>query len=178
MTPPRSRRRGRAGFTVVELMIAIALIGVLAGLSLTNYLRYVEKARVARAVSEIVAISRVIDGLTANDDVGMPDSLSDVDIDTPNDPWGSPYQYLRIEGMGYTSVPEELPPVAAPKEGTGGGPKPKPRQDKFLKPINSDYDLYSMGPDGESMHNLSAKVSRDDVIRSLDGAFVGVAELF
>jgi general secretion pathway protein G len=182
VAPSRSLRRSRAdhpGFTIIELMIAVALIGVLAGLSLTSYLRYVEKARVARSVAEIIAMSKVIDGLTADDDVEMPDSLADVDIATPNDPWGHPYQYLRIQGMGYTAVPVGPPPVAAAGgPGGGGGPAPRPRQDRFLRPINSDYDLYSMGPDGESMFNLSAQVSRDDVVRCLDGAYVGIAEYF
>ena len=45
-------------------------------------------------------------------------------------------------------------------------------------PLNSDYDLYSMGLDGESKKPLSAKVSQDDILRALDGAFVGLAEDF
>ena len=45
-------------------------------------------------------------------------------------------------------------------------------------PINSDYDLYSVGPDGDSSPQLHNAVSRDDVIRARDGAFVGLAEDF
>jgi general secretion pathway protein G len=194
-----SDRAPRAGFTLIEIMVVIALIGVMSGLSLTSYLGYVEKARAARAVAEIVSIAKVIDGLTSDDEVAIPDSLADVGVATPNDPWGNPYQYLRIEGMGYTGPVSSLPPVAAqpaggggqggggpgqgggsqgPPGGTGGGLPLKPRQDQFLKPVNTDYDLYSMGPDGETHFNMNSLKGRDDIVRALDGSFVGIAELF
>ena len=54
----------------------------------------------------------------------------------------------------------------------------QPRKDRFLHPINSDYDLYSMGKDGESVGPLTAKKSHDDVIRANDGSFVGLAVEF
>ena len=44
--------------------------------------------------------------------------------------------------------------------------------------INSDFDLYSSGPDGQSMPTLNATVSRDDIVRAADGAFYGVAASF
>ena len=49
------------------------------------------------------------------------------------------------------------------------------RKDHSLVPINTDFDLYSMGPDGRSSPPLTAKASRDDIVRANDGAFVGVA---
>jgi general secretion pathway protein G len=42
-------------------------------------------------------------------------------------------------------------------------------------PINSDYDLYSVGKDGVSSGPLTAGPSRDDVIRANDGGFFGLA---
>jgi general secretion pathway protein G len=73
----------------------------------------------------------------------------------PIDPWGHPYQYLSFSGL----------------KGKG-----EMRKDKNLVPINSDYDLYSMGPDGESQTPLTAKASRDDIIRANNGGYVGIAE--
>jgi general secretion pathway protein G len=49
------------------------------------------------------------------------------------------------------------------------------RKDRFLVPINSDYDLYSMGKDGKSSSPLTSKNGRDDIIRANDGAFIGLA---
>ncbi len=53
-----------------------------------------------------------------------------------------------------------------------------PRKDRFLHPINSDYDLYSMGKDGRTTEALTAKMSHDDIIRANDGGFVGLASQF
>lgn len=62
--------------------------------------------------------------------------------------------------------------------GAGGSIMGEVRKDRFQVPINSDFDLYSAGPDGESRGPLSAPVSRDDVLRANDGAYYGVAEDF
>jgi general secretion pathway protein G len=85
-----------------------------------------------------------------------PDSLDEVISPPPLDPWGRPYEYLRIDG------------------GSVKG-KGKLRKDKNLVPINSDYDLYSMGPDGESASPLTANPSKDDIVRGRNGKFFGVA---
>jgi general secretion pathway protein G len=79
---------------------------------------------------------------------------------------------LKIAGMG--------------KKGGGGkddkekdgGVEGKMRKDRFLVPLNSDYDLYSMGKDGDSRPPLTAQMSRDDIVRASDGAFVGLASDF
>jgi general secretion pathway protein G len=73
------------------------------------------------------------------------------------DPWGNPYQYLNHYTM----------------KGNG-----QARKDRFLKPLNSDYDLYSMGKDGQSSPPLQAKPSLDDVIRASNGSYVGLASNF
>ena len=70
------------------------------------------------------------------------------------------------------------PDSAYAGQGGGNGSKGKPRKERFLHPINSDYDLYSMGKDGESVEPLTAKKSHDDVIRANDGSFVGLAVEF
>jgi general secretion pathway protein G len=66
--------------------------------------------------------------------------------------------------------------------GGGGGPPcgsiGGARKDRFLVPINSDFDLYSMGVDGESVGPLTAKKSHDDIIRANDGGYYGLASNF
>jgi general secretion pathway protein G len=54
----------------------------------------------------------------------------------------------------------------------------KARKNQFLVPLNSDYDLYSTGQDGDSQSPLKAKVSRDDIIRANDGAYIGLAAAY
>jgi len=58
------------------------------------------------------------------------------------------------------------------------GNLPQARRDHNLVPINSDFDLYSMGPDGQSVKPLTGGVSRDDIVRANDGAFVGKASTY
>jgi general secretion pathway protein G len=45
----------------------------------------------------------------------------------------------------------------------------------FLVPINTNYDLYNMGPDGRSGTPLTANHSRDDIIRANNGEYIGPA---
>jgi general secretion pathway protein G len=72
------------------------------------------------------------------------------------DPWGNAYHYLRING------------------GDAKG-KGKMRKDHSMVPVNSDFDLYSMGPDGQSKPPFTAKASRDDIVRAGDGGYFGKA---
>ena len=53
--------------------------------------------------------------------------------------------------------------------------KAKARKDHSLHPLNSTYDLYSKGKDGDSQSPLTAPASRDDIIRANDGGYIGVA---
>lgn len=59
-----------------------------------------------------------------------------------------------------------------------GGGNQQPRKDRFLRPINTFYDLYSIGRDGQTVEPLTAGPSQDDVIRANDGAFVGLGKHF
>jgi len=75
------------------------------------------------------------------------------------DPWGNAYRYLSF---------------AAPLPGIKG----LIRKDHNLHPLNSEFDLYSMGADWRSVAPLTAKASQDDVIWARDGSFVGLASDF
>jgi len=44
--------------------------------------------------------------------------------------------------------------------------------------LNSTYDLYSKGKDGQSKPPLTTKMSQDDILRANDGAFVDLAAMF
>lgn len=45
-------------------------------------------------------------------------------------------------------------------------------------PINSDFDLYSMGADGKTAAPITSTAGKDDVIRANDGGYIGVAEKY
>ena len=155
-----NRNSCNKGFTLIEIMIVIAIIGTLSVIALPNYLRYKNNAMIAVAVTDIRIIEKQISLFAFDNDDQLPDSLNDLTtIGTINDPWGNPYKYLRIAGGDAKKMGEM-------------------RRNMIDVPVNQDYDLYSMGKDGQSQSSFKVNVSRDDVVRAYKGRYVGlVSEL-
>ena len=144
------------------------LIMSISGIALPLYAQAVDAARITRAIGDIRAMANEIMAFQIlNGDV--PDTLDEVGYGAHRDPYGNPYEYLKFGSVG-----------GGPGGGGGGGGGGsfigEARKDKFLVPINSRYDLYSMGKDGASMAPLTAPQSRDDIVMANDGGFVGLAE--
>lgn len=151
---PTMRRSKGFGFT--ELMIAIVIAALLASVAFPMYDRHIQRAKVARAVGDIASINLEIERFRLSNRDRVPSNLNELTMDVSNDPWGRPYVFLNI---------------IDDKPNTGAL-----RKDGKLNPLNTDYDLYSLGRDGESAGPLNAKKSRDDVVRANDGAFIGLGE--
>jgi general secretion pathway protein G len=150
---PLWEKKHFCGFTLLELLVVIAILGTLAGIAIPAYHSYIEKARITKAIAEISILQKEIAAYEI-DKTALPNTLNDIGRGTLLDPWGNPYQYLNFADV---------------KE------KGKMRKDRFLVPLNSDYDLYSMGKDGTSQPPLTAKASHDDIIRANDGRYIGLA---
>ena len=146
----------KGGFTLIEVVLVLAAAGILIAIAVPSYDRYVQRSRVLQTTVDIGEISKKIrqHEMTKG---ALPDGLADVDFGSRTDPWGRPYEYLNLRNM----------------KGNG-----KARKDQKTAPLNSDYDLYSIGRDGLTAEQLSNAASLDDVVRARDGAFVGLAVEF
>ena len=91
------RRYDSDGFTLMELMIAVAIVGILGGIAIPAYLGYLDKARIARTIAEIRHIEKSIKLAYATTE-RYPTTLAEVAADQILDPWGTPYQYLSVNG--------------------------------------------------------------------------------
>jgi general secretion pathway protein G len=148
-----------AGFTLIEIMIVAALIATISMIAIPRLLGYTQRSRDLQAIADITRMDADINQYGMDFNV-PPDSLADVGYDGLRDPWGNPYQYLKI------------------LDNSDPGVNGKRRKDHSLVPVNSDYDLFSMGPDGDSKAPFTAADSRDDIVRASNGAFIGPVSEF
>lgn len=152
---PGARHVRQQGFTLVDIMIALVLAALLTAIAIPSYNGVVRRARIAAAIGDMGKIHVALDIFITNNNSLYPISLAAIGMDTLADPWGNPYRYLNIEA---------------------GANRGAVRKDRNLVPLNTDYDLYSMGKDGASVPPLTAKASRDDIVRANNGAYFGLAE--
>lgn len=145
--------RASRGFTVIEMAIVLMIAGVIIAISVPRLQNYIERNRVAQSIVEIGEMNTRIRQYEVSKAM-LPDTLADVGFGGRLDPWSQPYEYVNLR-----TSPASV----------------KARKDKLLKPLNSDYDLYSIGPDGLTAPSVTHAKSRDDVIRARDGQFIGTA---
>jgi general secretion pathway protein G len=144
--------RRSIGYTIIEAMMVLGIMGIGASLAYPIYSSYFEDMEIANVKKDFVLIDLKIETYFATHGEYPPD-LATIGMQK-DDPWGTPYQYLNMDLAD------------------GEGQK---RKDHNQVPINSDYDLYSKGPDGDSVGPLTGQPSHDDIIRADNGAFIGEA---
>jgi general secretion pathway protein G len=128
----RKYRTGR-GFTLIELMVVLVIIGVLAALIVPNVLDRADDARVTAARTDVNNLMQALK-LYRLDNQRYPTAEQGLDAllhkptggpappnwrpyldKLPNDPWGRPYQYLN------PGVKGEIDVFSFGADGTAGG---------------------------------------------------------
>lgn len=120
-------RRARRGFTLIEIMVVVIVLGILAAVVIPNFVGQTDEARVAKARSDITTLSTTIEQFRLHmrrypyQDEGLdvlrtPPNSEDANNwkgpyltkNVPKDPWGNPYIYSEpaangIDPYGITS---------------------------------------------------------------------------
>ncbi len=189
-SPPPQQR----AFTLIEMLITISIVATLSLIVSSAYSGYQETAKNAKAREQIQALAFLLDAYAFDNDGEYPESLAEVGNENLRDPWGNPYVYLNLKQTSRSDNPGnassdscddssmmEMEGGSSMGHGNssscneGGSNIGEARKDGNLVPINTNFDLYSMGRDGKSKPPLRAKDSLDDIIYANDGDYIGLA---
>jgi len=124
--------RGEAGFTLLELLVVVAIIGLLVGFVAPRYFGQIGKSEVTAAKAQIDALEKALDqyrldtGHYPSTELGLGALLQRPQNEpkwngpylrksVPPDPWGRPYQYRAPGEKG------EFDLLSYGKDGTPGG---------------------------------------------------------
>ncbi len=117
----RNMHRAQRGFTLIEIMVVVVIIGILVGLVAPNILGRVDKARVTAATTDIATLEQALEMYRLDNHVypttdqglealvvkpgGTPEPRNwnpegYLKRGLPKDPWGNDYQYVVPGGEG------------------------------------------------------------------------------
>jgi general secretion pathway protein G len=121
-TVRRRKPKPHGGFTLIELMIALVIIGIMGALIVPNVMGYLDKAKVTAAQSDInnivqgLKMYKATNGRYPSSEQGLqalvirptvgpiPPAWMQQLPKLPNDPWGKPYQYVMPGVRGEVDV--------------------------------------------------------------------------
>ena len=83
----------KRGFTLLELLIVVIILGILAAIAMPQYITTLEKSRSAEAVTNVGSIRMSLDRYWYQESAVTTD-LDLLDIDNPNDVVNKLYSYL------------------------------------------------------------------------------------
>lgn len=119
----KNKMKKQSGFTLLEVMVVVVILGVLASFVVPNLLGNKEKADQQKAITDIVALENALDmykldnSVYPTTDQGLDALVSKPSSPEPrnyrdggyikrlpNDPWGNAYQYLSPGDNGTIDI--------------------------------------------------------------------------
>jgi general secretion pathway protein G len=142
----------RCGFSMVELVTVLSIIVILATMAIPTINRYIYTTKIAACATDIRTIDKAITAYSIDKNALPPDGpagLGALGMSDMVDPWRRPFEFKL------NTPATELKDIAN-------------------NPLNTDYDLYSLGQDGISVSAAGGDGNEDDIARTNNGTFVGV----
>lgn len=158
------------GFTLIEIMLAVAILAILAAIAIQAYDGHIGEARIGTAIKDLRQAELMLDDLAADGNLAAMDAntttplglylnsgslvLSNPSV-TPSgtqpwtDPWGRIYRYQRNGASGVL---------------VDGGGSLSNNSANWMYP--QSYDLFSQGVDSSN--------TADDVVRGCNGTYAGL----
>jgi len=157
MVPTQNNSRG---FTLIELMIAIAIIGILAAIAISNFIAYREKAKIAQAAADSKNIHTAV--MVFAIDTGLWPGGSEAGVQKAQGS-GNEHEVLSTPDMGLTDTDGSYPNWQGPYY---KGQFKDPWGNNYF--LDEDYDLDgttvtvigSYGPNGEGLNDYDD----DDIV--------------
>ncbi len=109
----KCRKNHCDGFTLIEILIVIAILATLAAIAIPAYSNYIQRAKITRCIAEVRMLETEIAAYQENNDK-LPDNLNDLGRGNILDPWGNPYQFLNFsnaKGVGKMRKDRNLVPI-------------------------------------------------------------------
>lgn len=105
-TNRKIERHARSGFTLVELLLVVTILGILAAVVVVNFSGKGDEARKQATYTSIRAIQTAVSTFDATKS-RLPESLDEMTVESTdsaalldkanlNDSWGHPFQYKKI----------------------------------------------------------------------------------
>ena len=119
--PNRFAVRGSSGFTLIELMISVAILGILVAIALPSYTEYIQRGDRASARAALLEAQQFMERFYAANDRYTKDALGTINPDLParlvNVPAESPKYQLTLGAAMVNSYTLTATPGATDKCG-------------------------------------------------------------
>ncbi|MBD3266043.1 prepilin-type N-terminal cleavage/methylation domain-containing protein [bacterium] len=160
--------RNKKAFTLIELLIVVAIIGILAAIAVPNFLNAQTRAKIARVVSDLKSITKAIEMYYIDNNSYICESESYISMHDVK-PHGEAGLYFLVTPVSYmSSIP--LDPFEN-KYATASGTTGLDMYEVAVAPANPEpikkfYNINSRGPDQDEDMGARSNLQNGTTVRT------------